>query len=371
MAHEITQAAEQLPAAPIVDIGAGGELQVAGNAAAALQEIQATVMVAKRFPRNTDKAFGRLMQACARKTMATSATYSFPRGGSTVSGPSVNLARVAAQCWENVRWGLDILRDDPDSVHIRGWAWDVETNVKVAADDSFRKVVQRKPKGGGKAVDVRPDERDLRELINRRGAILVRNCLLQIIPKDLIEDAMGVCKQTIKDGIKDPKGERKRLILGFQSFGVTVDMLAGYLGTADWTTDELVTMTEILNALQDGQAKVSDFFGGSSADGDSNSDTKGNGHQSVGDDLAAKAKAVSGHKAETAPEQDAADLLKEIGTLEAKANLGKDTIDLRTEHAGFGDLSSATREGLLNYRAFLQERTGAKTEAGATGKAGF
>lgn len=258
---EVRNQNQDVPGTAGMDIGAGGELQVAGNVASALQEIQGAMFMAKRFPRNFNHVFGRLMEACQRKTLAQIATYSFPRGGQTVSGPSVNLARVAAQTYGNIRFGLEVLRDDDESMLIRGWAWDVETNTKGSYEDSFKKLIYRK-KGGW----IKPDERDLRELVNRRGAILVRNALLHVLPRDLIEDAMEICRKTLRLNVKDPKSAAKHLILNFQQYGVTPEMLNGYIGTDNWSADEIVDLTEVYNALKEGHAKVRDFFGGTRED---------------------------------------------------------------------------------------------------------
>lgn len=249
---------EIIPASGVggIDIRPIGELQVSSQAATALQEIQGAIFLAKQFPRNENQCFGKLMEACKRKTLAEKAAYSFPRGGATVSGPSVNIARVAAQIYGNVRWGLDILRADEDDMTIEGWAWDIENNVKVTAQDNFKKLVFRKSGGW-----VKPDERDLRELVNRRGAILVRNCLLQILPKDLIEDALAMCRKILKSEIKDPKGEAKRMIVQFSDYGVSVEQLQEYTGQTEWDADTLVELQEILTAIKDGVAKPKEYFG--------------------------------------------------------------------------------------------------------------
>ena len=243
---------------PMAQVGIGGELRAASTAAA-ISEIQAAVVLAKQFPRDYETCWEALMSACRRKTLAGMATYAYPRGGKQISGPSVNLARVAAQCFKNFRWGLDVIRDDDEYIQIQGWAWDVENNTKVTADDRFKKLTQRKK--DGKTVWVTPDERDLRELVNRRGALLVRNCILHIVPPDFIEDAVGVCKKTKSDSIKDPKGEAKKLILEFQNLLVTVDMLRKFVGHSDsWSADEIVRLGEIRDAIRDGNSKREAFF---------------------------------------------------------------------------------------------------------------
>src|SRR5215207_7367078 len=79
--------------------------ELAPTAAAAEKqfEIQSAIVLAKRFPRNEDQSFQKLMKACGRTTFAEEAEYSFPRGGSMVKGPSVFLAREAARVRTNIR----------------------------------------------------------------------------------------------------------------------------------------------------------------------------------------------------------------------------------------------------------------------------
>jgi len=336
-----------------VDVGAGGQLQVASDAASAIQEVQAAVIVAKKFPRNENVAFDKLMTACKRKTMAVKAAYSFPRGGTTIKGPSVNLARLAGQCWGNVRWGLDILRDEDTKMHIRGWAWDLEANSKITADDVFKKLIYRK-KGGW----ITPDERDLRELINRRGAFLVRNCLLQVIRPDLIEDAMAQCVLTIKKDIKDPKSEAKHLILDFQEFGVTAEMLNGYIGGAEWNADDIVSLTEVLNALKDGQSKVADYFGGGSPSGDESN----GGSLSAEDMKAGDPNTHQGHEPEPKPEKQLFDV-KDVEELEAEGGLKSGPLqDARMKYAKVLDLVGAKQEDLQAYGEYLTEVKAKKKE---------
>ena len=207
-----------------------GELAPTAAEAAVQHEIQGAIVLARRFPRSEADSYAALLRSCGRTSFAEDACYSFPRGGSNVEGPSVRFAREAARVWGNIRYGLSILRDDDDSRDIEGWAWDIQTNVKVTAGDSFKKLIQRKLKNGGPAAWVKPDERDLRELTNRRGAILVRNCILQLLPADFIEDAIEETRATLKaHAVKDPDGERKKVIRAFSDIGVSPAMLESYL----------------------------------------------------------------------------------------------------------------------------------------------
>jgi hypothetical protein len=207
----------------------GRELSMARQAAQAQHEVQSAITVAIKFPRNEDDSFGRLMKACSREAFALKAAYSFPRGGTKVIGPSSHLAREAARVWGNIQYGFEIVRDDDENIHLRGWAWDMQTNSKATQDAHFRKAVQRKVQGQTKWI--KPDERDLRELINKHGAIAERNCVLKILPADLIEEAMATAFQTIERGVsKDIDGERKKMVAAFAQINVSVPELEAYLG---------------------------------------------------------------------------------------------------------------------------------------------
>lgn len=233
------------------------ELAPTAGAAEKQFEIQSAIVIAKRFPRNEDGAFQKLMKAAGRTSFAEDAGYSFPRGDSKVEGPSINLAREAARVWTNIRYGLEIIRDDDESRQIRGWAWDLETNTKVTAEDDFKKLIYRK-KGGW----IKPDERDLRELTNRRGAILIRGCLLQLLPKDLIEDAMDRCKGTLrKQAAQDPEAARKKIILAFSELNITPEKLEQELGhkLSECSPAEIAELRQIYKSISDGNSTWAEY----------------------------------------------------------------------------------------------------------------
>ena len=260
------------------------ELATAGEMAETQVEIQSAIIIARRFPRNEEEAFQKVMKAALRPSFAEDAAYKFPRGGQQISGPSVNIAREAARVWGNIRYGLDVLRDDLESRLIRGWAWDLETNTKVTAEDDFKKTIFRKQQGW-----ITPDERDLRELTNRRGAILVRNCLLQLLPKDLIEDALSRCEQTLQSRAKeDPDYAKKKLIVDFASVNVTVPALEKFLKhpLAEASPQELADLRGIYKSIADGNSTWADY-----GDSEPQSDDKKKGLKDKLKDKAAEATA--------------------------------------------------------------------------------
>lgn len=234
-----------------------GELAVSAQQAMARYEVESAIIVAKKFPRNEDAAYGRLMKSCERASFADLVRYSYPRGGQQIEGPSVNLLREAARCWANIRHGCDIVHDDDEIRTVRGWAWDVESNTKASQDATFHKLIFRK-KGGW----VKPDERDLRELTNKHGAICVRNCLKAVMPADLIDEAMRIARETLeKDAANDPEEARRKMIRAFQGIGVSVDNLEAYLGhpLKQASPTEVANLRAVWKSISDGNSTWAEY----------------------------------------------------------------------------------------------------------------
>lgn len=249
-----------------IDASADG----AGELAAVTREqteIQSAIVAAKRFPRNEQAAFVKAVKSFTRVTMAENATYQFPRGGKTIEGPSVGCARELARCWGNIRYGLRVVTQDEERLHIKAYALDLESNTYVEAEDEFSKLIQRKDKYTGETRWVQPDERDLRELMNRRGAIAIRNCILQVLPSDIVDDAIKVAKNTLhQDAQKALEKNRddvvKQLVIAFDKLGVSVAMLEQYLGhKLDLITpDEVAALRTVHQSLKEGVVKREEIF---------------------------------------------------------------------------------------------------------------
>lgn len=246
------------------------ELVISDTAQAAVvaretAQIQSAVISAKKFPRDENESYTRAIRAFKRESLAKNATYEFPRGGKKVSGASIDCARELAKAWGNIRWGFEVTESTADQVSLRGFAIDLESNTTVEMGDRFEKLVQRKI--NNVTSWVKPDERDLRELVNRRGAILVRNCLLQLIPSDVTEAVLDQARSTLKASAeKTLKSSRedviRQLVLSFAEVGVKNTHLKTYLGkdVSEIDVDELVSLRGIYKSLRDGHTRISDHF---------------------------------------------------------------------------------------------------------------
>ena len=250
------------------------ELVLTEGEAAALQKVQARVLVAKKFPRNEDQCFQAVVRSCSRFNFAEKAEYRFKRGSkpdgkggftdNIVQGPSVYLAREMCRIWGNLDHGFDIISEDDDRVTIRGWAWDLQTNSEIHQDNTFRKVHQRYDKKAGQTI-WKPitDDRDLRELKNRQGALAERNCMLALLPEDLKQDAVEKARETVTNKItEDPESHRKKILEGFLQVNVSAEQLEKFLGckVAGASPAQLVELRSMWRAIADGVSVWTDYL---------------------------------------------------------------------------------------------------------------
>ena len=144
----------------------GAEMAISRQA----QEVQAAMVIAKRFPRDEIEAQTRILQACERIVLAEKAEYSYLRGGEKVTGPSIRLAEVLARYWGNIDFGIIELEQRTGESTMMAYAWDLETNTRQTR--IFVQKHERKTKKAG--ITKLDDPRDIYELTANMGARRVR-----------------------------------------------------------------------------------------------------------------------------------------------------------------------------------------------------
>lgn len=226
----------------------------------AIQEVQAKLIIAKRFPRDTNAAYIRIMKACERYSLAEKATFSYERGESLINDASIRLAEVMAQNWGNIDFGVREIERKQGTSIAESYCWDLETNVQQTKQ--FEVPHEVGLKGGRKKILT--DPRDIYENIANMGARRLRACILGIIPTDIKEAALDKCQITLEKGPQNKTLEQrvKEMLEGFERHGVKQDMIEKRLKhKINLTTPkELVELHSIWNAIKDGQADRSDFF---------------------------------------------------------------------------------------------------------------
>jgi len=234
----------------------GGSMAQASEARA-VAEVQAQYVIAKKFPRDENTAFMRIMKSCERPFLAEQAMYAYPRGGQLVTGPSIRLAEAMAQSWGNIDCGIKEISQSDGESEVEAYAIDLETNTRIVKVFTVKHA--RDTKQGKKRLT---DARDIYELVANQGSRRLRACILGIIPGDVIDAAVSQCGKTLESSDVPMADQIRKLVQAFDELGVKPDHIEKRLGhKLDATIpQEIVTLRGIYKSIKDGMADRSQFF---------------------------------------------------------------------------------------------------------------
>lgn len=224
----------------------------------AIAEAQGKLIIAKNFPRDEHLAYAKVMEACKRRSLAEKAIYSYPRSGSTISGPSIRLAEELARCWGNVDFGIKELSQKDGESEMSAYCWDMETNTM--SSQTFVVAHVRDTKKGQVRLT---EQRDIYENNANMAGRRLRARILAILPPDLVEAAVAECKKTLAGDNDIPIADRiNKMVASFAKFGVKIDTLEKRLGRKidTMTTEDICEYAGIYNSLKDGNSSISDWF---------------------------------------------------------------------------------------------------------------
>lgn len=222
------------------------------------QEVQAMIVIAKKFPRDVNTSISEITTACQRRGLAEVGMYQYPRGNETVTGPSVRLAEAMAQGWGNIEYGIRELSQVNGESVCEAFAWDMQTNVRSST--MFTVKHMRHTKRGSYILT---DPRDISEMILNQGARRKRSCILAVIPKDVQDIAVEQCEKTLVEGHKEPLVDRiRKMLVAFQGFGVTSEMIEERMQrkTESFTEQHMLALRKIFMAIKDNMANPEDYF---------------------------------------------------------------------------------------------------------------
>jgi hypothetical protein len=253
--------------APAEDTGGGALVEVAS--AREIAEVQAAVIMARRFPRDQVQAMDRVIQACTRPSLAQGALYNYSRGGTDITGPSIRLAEVLAQNWGNIKFGWREVervpgKKDPVTGRMRAgrstistYAWDLETNVPV--ERSFQMIHERNTRSGTYPL---VEDRDIYEAAANLASRRMRACILAVIPGDVVETAVDQCEATMLAKADTSPEAVAKLAEAFIQFGVTKDQIEARIQRRldAIRPAQVVQLRKVWKSLDDGMSVASDWF---------------------------------------------------------------------------------------------------------------
>ena len=218
------------------------------------------VSTAKAFPRNIKRS---TENAIAIATLdvdtAATCTYSVPRGGKAITGPSVHLAKIIAQVWGNMRIEAKVIDVDGKNVTSQAIAFDLESNVAMKVEVK-RSILTRNGRMSEDMIVVTG---------NAANAIALRNAIFAVVPKAVTDKVYKASLQTITGDISDETKllkKRKKVVDALvQSYGVTEAEVLSAVGKSSLDhigQDEIVVLIGIGTAIKDGDTTVDMAFRG-------------------------------------------------------------------------------------------------------------
>jgi hypothetical protein len=222
--------------------------------------IDIQIVTAKAYPRKIRRATENALAIVTMdENIARTCTYSVPRGGKKISGPSVHLAKIIAQQWGNMRIKAKVVDIDQSRITSEAICWDLESNLAIE--------VQIKRSITGKTG--RFSEDMITVTGNAANSIALRNAVLSVIPKGIVDKIYNAAKQTITGDISDKNKllvKRKQVFDGLtDAYGVTEKEILFAIGKAavDFVDgDDIITLVGIGQAIRDGDTTVEQAFKG-------------------------------------------------------------------------------------------------------------
>jgi hypothetical protein len=229
--------------------------------ARAVAEVQAAVVVAQQVPRSMGAATADMRDACGRLGLANRAFYSLPNRG---NGPSVHLARELARIFGNVQYGVhELRRDDAAGIsEVQAFAWDVEKNVR-----STRTLIiphaRMKKVNGKQTRDPLIDLADVYLNNQNIGARAVRECIFTVLPAWFVDEAVELCRTTLRDGEGKPLAQRiDEAVKAFAGIGIKVSQLEESVGKkrTSWQPGDIAELVVVYQSIQRGDVSKDDAF---------------------------------------------------------------------------------------------------------------
>jgi hypothetical protein len=258
-------------------------------AAQARASIEASFVMAMRYPRSWDQVRAKLLGACDRPLFADAAIFAKPVGkqqnektgeweDKVIEGLSIRFAEEAARNMRNLDIDSFSLYDDSRKKIVKFVVKDLESNVTWCKTVTVQKTTERKklkknqtPLGSRMnsygdlvyIVEATPD--DVAKQEGAEASKAWRDGILKNLPADIKEEAMAKCYSTLENRMAvDPDGERKKLLDSYLAIGVDPQSLREYVGHDLKTLSpaELIKLRRLFVAIRDGEVTWGDVLEG-------------------------------------------------------------------------------------------------------------
>lgn len=230
-----------------VDVSAVGVL--------ARSETEAQLDAAHKYPRS----IGRFMKeavtlATLTQEVAESCIYALPRGGKSITGPSVRLAEIVASTWGNLHTGKRVIGAEEKEVISQGVAWDLEKNLRHTVE-TRRRITSKSGK--------RFDDDMITLTGNAAASIAYRNAVFGVVPGAYVKAIYAKVREVAVGTAGTLVDKRAHYVAKLGKMGVPLDRLLARVDKVtieDVGLDELETLIGLGTAIFNKDTTIDDAF---------------------------------------------------------------------------------------------------------------
>jgi hypothetical protein len=220
--------------------------------------IDTQISTAKAYPRNLKKAVeNAIFVVTMDAETASTCTYSLPRAGKVITGPTVHLAKILAQQWGNLRVEAKVVSIEQKQITSQAIAFDLENNLAIKVEVK-RSIMTKTGRMNEDMITVTG---------NAANAIAMRNAILSVIPRAVVDKIYNEARHKITGDLSDETkliAKRKKVFDGFiNTYGLTEKEVLSAIGKAAVEhvgQDEIVVLIGIAQAIKDGDTTVDQAF---------------------------------------------------------------------------------------------------------------
>lgn len=221
----------------------------------ARNEVEVQLDAAHKYRRSIQRFFQEAKTLATRsQSVAESCMYAMPRGGKSITGPSVRLAEICATAWGNLHVGGRVIGETDREVIAQGVCWDLQSNVRWAVEVK-RRILD---KHGNRYND---------DMIVMTGnaaiSIALRNAVFRAIPRGLINDLYAEVRKVAVGDVSTIVDKRQKLLDRFAKMGAEparVFAALGVNGIEDIGFDHIETLIGYGTAIASGDRSLDDVF---------------------------------------------------------------------------------------------------------------
>jgi hypothetical protein len=220
--------------------------------------VDVQVSTARAYPRNIHKSINNAIAIVTMdKETAQSCTYSLPRGGKAITGPSVHLAKILVQYWGNTRIEAKVIGVDAKHVTSEATCWDLENNVAIKTQVK-RSIMTKNGRMSDDMITVTG---------NAANAIALRNAVFAVIPRGAVDKVYTSAIKFITGDLTDETklmAKRKAVLDGFKdTYGVSEVEVLNSIGKSSIDhikADEIAILIGVAQAIKDGDTTPDEAF---------------------------------------------------------------------------------------------------------------